>query len=82
MSKKKQKKVRKVAKPVIDFDRFPKLPGKAKCLGFRKTVLLNLEEYKFLNQVIGDALRNESFDDRVTNVLNSIRAKLSAPTLP
>ena len=64
---------------------FPKLPGKSNCLGFRKTIVLDLAEHVALNELVDDALTfcegvPHLKDSPTKNLFLSLREKLNSPT--
>ena len=66
---------------------FPKLPDKPGCLGFRKTVVLNLEEHRALNYLLDDAIKFcDAHEDEGFKIGDSrkffvdLQEKLNAPT--
>jgi hypothetical protein len=64
---------------------FPKLPNKPECLGFRKTVVLNLPEYNLLKDIVADIHKQFSTsafpgDQAALDTLEAIMTKLNEPT--
>jgi hypothetical protein len=64
---------------------FPKLPDKPECLGFRKTIVLNLPEYNLLRDIVADIHKQFSTsafpgDQAALDTLEAIMGKLTTFT--
>jgi len=59
---------------------FPKLPGKPECMGFRKTITLNLPEHQFLYGLLKSNFHKQGGlnDTMILDIID----KLNAPTPP
>ena len=61
---------------------FPKLPDWPACMGFRKTITLNIDEYSFLKAALTSGIAHCIYGKLANPIMEDILEKLNTPTPP